>query len=211
MPSLRSRRQRNSRQRSSRRQRNSRQRNSRQRNSRNSRRNSRSQRGGNGWSAQQSLNQGKEFASFHTNQHGGAQVPLGGAPVDHDSVLPGEMRDSAGLAQADGHFRAVGGMSDAAAPAPAQKGGRRNSRRNRSRNSRSRNSRNRNSRNSRNRNSRNRNSRNRNRNSRNRNRQSGGSHSGFNGAPVSNSFNLLESGQYSKAGTADFSNPLLLK
>ena len=191
MPSLRSRRQRNSRRsrRNSRRQ-------------RSSRRNSRSQRGGNGWSAQQSLNQGKEFASFHTNQHGGAQVPLGGAPVDHDSVLPGEMRDSAGLAQADGHFRAVGGMSDAAAPAPAQKGGRRNSRRNRSRSRNSRNRKSRSSRNSRSRNSRNRNS---------RNRQSGGSHGGFNGAPVSNSFNLLESGQYSKAGTADFSNPLLLK
>jgi len=193
MPSLRSRSRRNNRSRSR---------------SRRSRRSRRSQRGGNGWSAQQSLNQGKEFASFHTNQHGGAQVPLGGAPVDHDSLLPGEMRNSAGLAQADGHFRAVGGMSDAAAPppaAPAQKGGRRS--RNRSNRSRNRNSRNR----SRNRNSRNR-SRNRNRKSRNRrNRQSGGSHGGFNGAPVSNSFNLLESGQYSKAGTADFSNPLLLK
>ena len=139
----------------------------------------------------QSLGQGREFASFHTNQHGGAMVPLGGAPVDHSSVLPDEMRASAGVSQADGFFKAVGGMSDAVAhAAPAQKGGRRSRKgKSRSRKGKSR-------------------SRSRKGKSRKGKKQSGGSHSG---APVTQSWNLLDSSQYGKAGTADFSNPLLLK
>jgi len=91
----------------------------------------RKQRGGN-------LNQGREFNSLHVNQHGGAVAQLAGAPVGYTGVLESGLRDSARLSEYDGFFKDASGMSDASNMHPAQKGGKRSTRRNKSKKSKSR-------------------------------------------------------------------------
>jgi len=130
---------------------------------------------------EQSLAQGRDFLSFHTEQHGGA---LTGAPVGDTGVLDAGLRGAAGLSQADANYAAASGMSDA-----PQKGGRRNRSNRNKRNNRS----NRNKRNNRS----NRNKRNNRSNRNNRKRQSGGSP-----AAVDAPTNLLT--DYSKAGLPSF-------
>jgi hypothetical protein len=88
----------------------------------------RKQRGGN-------LNQGREFNSLHVNQHGGAVAQLAGAPVGYTGVLESGLRDSARLSEYDGFFKDASGMSDASNMHPAQKGGKRSTRRNKSKKS----------------------------------------------------------------------------
>ncbi len=80
----------------------------------------RQQRGGNNFS----LRQGQDFSSYHTQQHGGAHGALQGAPLDYTGALPAGLRDSAGLAGYDAHFQEASGMSDLPSASPAmQKGG----------------------------------------------------------------------------------------
>ena len=67
---------------------------------RQSRRQSRSQRGGN-----VSLQQGEKFQSYHTTQHGGSRDALVGAPVEYSGVLESGLRGAAGLETYDAHFR----------------------------------------------------------------------------------------------------------
>ena len=110
MPSLRS---------QSRKQRQSRRQSRKQRQSRNR------QQGGSAMS--QSLAQGRDFLSHHTEQHGGGAMIVG-APVGDTGVLEGGLRSAAGLGKMDEAFSAIGGMKD-------QAGGRRRSRARKSRKS----------------------------------------------------------------------------
>jgi hypothetical protein len=153
------------------------------------------QRGG----ANHSLAQGAEFLSRHTNQHGGALV---GSPIDYTGRLPDELRMAARVGGLDESFRAASGMSDTEMP---QKGGRRarkstrkvrkskKSKKSKSKKSKSKKSKSKKSRSKKSKKS--------------RSRQSGGAR--YEGAPLSQSPMLLSPSQAARAGTADFSNPLL--
>jgi hypothetical protein len=133
----------------------------------------------------QSLDQGKQFMEIHKNQHGGAY--LTGAPlsqIDGSMLEPG-LRD----------FARVGGLDASVTEAStqrdpdqiAQNGGRRNrknkkSKKNRKEKKSKKSKKNRKS------------------------RQAGGA---LTGAPFNQPTMLLTSAEAAKAGTADFSNPLL--
>ena len=78
-----------------------------------------------------SLAQGKDYDNIHMGQHGGAHVPMSGAPVGDTGVLDASLRAAARIGPTDGSFQAIQGMSD-------QAGGRRRSRRSKSRRSKSR-------------------------------------------------------------------------
>lgn len=69
-----------------------------------------------------SLAQGKDYQNIHMGQHGGAYVPMSGAPVGDTGVLDASLRATARIGPTDGAFQAIQGMSD-------QSGGRRRSRR----------------------------------------------------------------------------------
>jgi hypothetical protein len=71
-----------------------------------------------------SLAQGKDYQNIHMGQHGGAYVPMSGAPVGDTGVLDASLRAAARIGPTDGAFQAIQGMSD-------QSGGRRRSRRSR--------------------------------------------------------------------------------
>jgi hypothetical protein len=71
-----------------------------------------------------SLAQGKDYENIHMGQHGGAHVPMSGAPVGDTGVLDASLRAAARIGPTDGAFQAIQGMSD-------QAGGRRRSRRSR--------------------------------------------------------------------------------
>jgi hypothetical protein len=71
-----------------------------------------------------SLAQGKDYENIHMGQHGGAYVPMSGAPVGDTGVLDASLRATARIGPTDGAFQAIQGMSD-------QAGGRRRSRRSR--------------------------------------------------------------------------------
>ena len=164
---------------------NSRKANSRKANSRkaNSRKGpSRKQSGG----ANESLNQGIEFASKHVNQHGGAL--LTGSPVGYTGMLPDELRMAARIGGLDASLRETAGMSDSPL---AQKGGRRNTRKSSKKSKKS-----------------SKKSKKSSKKSKKSSRQSGGSRS-LDGAPIGESPMLLSPSQAARAGTADFSNPLL--
>ena len=88
--------------------------------SKKSKKSKKTQRGG----ANESLAQGAEFLSRHTNQHGGAL--LTGSPVGYTGMLPDELRMAARVGGLDESFRATAGMSDT--DMPFQKGGRRSTR-----------------------------------------------------------------------------------
>jgi len=62
---------------------------------------------------QQSLAQGREYASLHANQHGGAAVSLASsAPVGYTGVLDGSLREIARVSPLDQSIGAIQGMSD---------------------------------------------------------------------------------------------------
>ena len=118
----------------------------------------------------QSLSQGQQFASYHTNQHGGAY--LTGAPVSAitDSSLSADLRSFARVDSLDASIRDASMQRDldqVQVHAP-QAGGRRKSKKSK--------------------------------------KQRGGA---LTGAPLSQSNMLLSASDAAKAGTADFSNPLL--
>lgn len=133
----------------------------------------------------QNLAQGREFQETHRNQHGGGSWSGAGlgAPVGYTGTLPQELVASARVGPTLQALQAASGMSDteSAPAAPAQTGGGR--RRKSSRKSRK--------------------SRKGRKGSR---RQRGGAYSP---AEYNSPTMLLSPAQAAKAGTADFSNPLL--
>jgi hypothetical protein len=163
-----------------------------------SRKNMRRNRRQHGGSAMgQSLAQGQQYAALHRSQHGGAM--LSGAPVSAitDSMLPGDLRS----------FARIGGLDDSIAAAatqrdpdqmPLQKGGRRarNSRKNRNSRKGSRKAKGKKA------------SR-KTKSSRKSSRRSRRQYGGAMGAPYNQPTMLLSASEAAKAGTADFSNPLL--
>jgi len=185
-------------------------------NRKNTRKNRR-QSGGNNFS----LRQGQEFASYHTQQHGGAYTPIHGAPLDYSAALPAELRDSAHLGGYDKYYQEASGMSDttpATVPMPEQKGGaRRSSKRSskkaskKSKKASKRKSSKRSSKKSKKASKRsNKKSSKRKsskRSNRRNNRQRGGRMLG--NSPVDSPTMLLTPSEAAKAGTGDFSNPLL--
>ena len=157
----------------------------------------------------QSLAQGRQFSELHSKQHGGAM--LTGAPLSEisGSMLPQDLRS----------FARVGGLDDSIAAAatqrdpdqmPVQHGGRRRKNKKNSRKPSRKPSR-KNKKNSRKVSRKNKkNSRKNRKNSRtpsrkNRKNQRGGAV----GAPFNQPTMLLSASDAAKAGTADFSNPLL--
>ena len=148
-----------------------------------------------------SLAQGTQFAGYHSNQHGGAAV-LGGAPLDYTGVLDAGLRDSARVGGYDKFFNEASGMTDGT-PATinitqnSQSGGSRSSKRKNVRKNRS--SKRKNVRKNR---SSKRNAK-KNRSSSKRRAQHGGQ------SPVDAPTMLLSRDAAMRAGTGDFSNPLL--
>ena len=163
-------------------------RNSRRNSRKNSRRNSRKDRRQNGGGAMlQSLAQGQQFASIHKAQHGGAM--LTGAPLSaiSDSMLPGDLRSFARIGGLDASIADAAQMRDPdQVQMPAQKGGRRGKASRKNKDSRK-------------------NKKASRKNKKNSRKQYGGAM----GAPYNQPTMLLSASEAAKAGTADFSNPLL--
>jgi len=153
-----------------------------------------------GAAASLSLPQGVDFASRHVNQHGGAL--LTGAPVGYTGMLPPELRMVARVGGLDDSISAAAGQRDPdqmPLPVLAQKGGRRRKSGRKSRKS---------GRKSRKSGRKSRKSGRKSRKSRKERKQHGGFRH-MEGAPLSDSTSLLPPHLAAKAGTADFSNPLL--
>ena len=174
-----------------------------------------------GAAASLSLPQGVDFASRHVNQHGGAL--LTGAPVGYTGMLPPELRMVARIGGLDDSIAAAAGQRDPdqmPLAVPAQKGGRRRKSAGRKTGRKSRKSR-KSGRKSRKSGRKSRKSGRKERKSGRRcgprkssrkERKSRKQHGGFRhieGAPLSASTSLLPSHLASRAGTGDFSNPLL--
>ena len=171
-----------------------------------------------GGAASLSLPQGVDFASRHVNQHGGAL--LTGAPVGYTGMLPNELRMVARVGGLDESIAAAAGQRDPdqmPLPVPAQKGGRRKSKRGSRKTVRksrkSKRSSRKTGRKSRKCSRKERKSGRKERKSGRKERKSGRKqHGGFRtleGAELSAPTSLLPPHLAAKAGTADFSNPLL--
>jgi hypothetical protein len=144
-----------------------------------------------GGAASLSLPQGVDFASRHVNQHGGAL--LTGAPVGYTGMLPNELRMVARVGGLDDSIAAAAGQRDPdqmPLPVPAQKGGRRRKSAGRKSRKTGRKSR-------------------KTRKTGRKSRKQHGGHRVLEGAPLSAFTSLLPPHLAAKAGTADFSNPLL--
>ena len=163
-----------------------------------------------GGAASLSLPQGVDFASRHVNQHGGAL--LTGAPVGYTGMLPNELRMVARIGGLDESIAAAAGQRDPdqmPLPVPAQKGGRRRKSVGSSRKSRkSRKPSRKTGRKTRKERKSRKSCRKSGRKERKSRKQHGG-HRVLEGAPLSAYTSLLPSHLAAKAGTADFSNPLL--
>jgi hypothetical protein len=142
-----------------------------------------------------SLAQGRQYSELHSNQHGGGA--LVGAPVGDQGLLPDDLRVAARIAPLDARLGEISGMSDQSSIAP-MKGGRRKSRRGgkksrkalkKSRKGRKASKKSRKS----------------SKKSRKRKMRGGA----YSPAPYNAPTMLLSSSEAAKAGTADFSNPLL--
>jgi len=173
---------------------------SRKANRKNTRKNKR-QSGGN--AMQQSLAQGIQYlggapGSPKYNMAGGAYTPLGGAPVGDTGVLDAALRDIARVGPLDHKLTEIVGMRDPDQPGGSMSGGRRRNRKNRKDSRKNRKNSRKNSRKNR------KNSRKNRKNSR---RQGGGGH--WSPSPIGAPNMLLSQSEAAKAGTADFSNPLL--
>lgn len=129
-----------------------------------------------------SLLQGMEFDEIHKNQHGGG-APLMGAPVGYTGMLEDSLRASARVGPIDSSLSEIRGMSDNAMPEldVATPKQSGGSRKNKKASRKNKKA------------------------SRKNRKMSGGA------APIDASFELLSPAMRMKAGTADFSNPLLLK
>ena len=131
-----------------------------------------------------SMAQGREYQEIHKNQHGGGSWSGAGlgAPVGYSGVLPQELVASARVGPTLQSLGEISGMRDQeSAPAPSQTGGgrRRKGRKGSRKGKKSR---------------------------KGSRRQRGGAYAP---APYNAPGMLLSAGQAAKAGTADFSNPLL--
>jgi hypothetical protein len=173
-------------------------------NRRTNRRNRKSQRGGAYNPMELSLAQGQEFQERHVNQHGGGGYQAGGyAPVGDQGLLPADLRTMARVSPLDGALEQIKGMSDLPQPeVPKQSGGGMNipppppnsrRRRNGRRNGRK---------------SMNRRGRKNTRRCWTRRGQRGGG-AQLLGAPYNAPAMLLTPAEAARAGTADFSDPLL--
>ena len=185
--------------------------------SRKNMRRNRRQHGG-GVAMAQSLAQGRQFAEIHRAQHGGAM--LSGAPLSAitDSMLPGDLRS----------FARIGGLDDSIAAAatqrdpdqmPAQKGGRRSKASRKNKDSRKNKGSRKASRKAKGKKasrkakgkkaSRKAKGKKASRKSSRKNRKNRKQYGGAMGAPYNQPTMLLSASEAAKAGTADFSNPLL--
>jgi hypothetical protein len=178
------------------------------RKNRKSSRRNRRQRGGAYNPMALSLLQGMEYGELHRNQHGGGGYQAGGyAPVGDQGLLPADLRTMARVSPLDGALDQIKGMSDLpqATEVPKQSGGgynmpppppkTRKGRKNRKTNRRRRNTAAR------------RNNLRRSNRRRRGGQRGGGAH--LSGAPVSAPGMLLTPAEAARAGTADFSDPLL--
>ena len=143
----------------------------------------------------QSLAQGEQFAK-HMAQHGGAY--LTGAPLSEisGSMLAPELRSFARVEGLDASIAAASHQRDPD-QMPAQKGGKRTRKNRKSGRKNRKTSR------------KNRKSERKNRKSERKNRKSSQEGGSLAGAPINQPSMLLSSAAAAKAGTADFSNPLL--
>jgi hypothetical protein len=162
--------------------------------------------------------QGKQFDAVTKNYHGGAYTPMGGAPVGDQGLLPQELRDSARIIPLDVKSQEIVGLHDPDQVAMPMSGGRRlggkgrNSRMYRKNNMRK--SRKNNMRKSRKNNMRKsrKNNMRKSKGSRKNNMrksQRGGAYTPVVGSPNDAPNMLLTPSEAAKAGTGDFSNPLL--
>jgi hypothetical protein len=178
----------------------------------NTRKNRRNMKGGN--PMQLSLAQGREFSEIHKAQHGGGA--LMGAPVGYTGMLDDSLRASARVGPLDASVAAIQGMKDMPdAVVPEQTGGRRKSTRKNKKASRKSKGRKNSMRKSKGRknsmrkNSMRKNRKNSMRKNKKNSRKSNGRKMYGGSAPIDASFDLLSPAMRMKAGTADFSNPLL--
>jgi hypothetical protein len=146
-----------------------------------------------------SLAQGKQFAEIHSNQHGGGAA-LVGAPVGDQGLLPDDLRVAARIAPLDARLGEISGMSDQPSIAP-MKGGRRKSRRGGKKSRKA----SKKSRKGRKASKKSRKSSKKSRKAGKRKMRGGA----YSPAPYNAPTMLLSSSEAAKAGTADFSNPLL--
>jgi hypothetical protein len=149
-----------------------------------------------------SLAQGKQFAEIHSTQHGGGAA-LVGAPVGDQGLLPDDLRVAARIAPLDARLGEISGMSDQPSIAP-MKGGKRKSRKGGKKSKKSLKSR-KASKKSRKASKKSRKASKKSRKAGKRKMRGGA----YSPAPYNAPTMLLSSSEAAKAGTADFSNPLL--
>ena len=140
-----------------------------------------------------SLAQGRQYQELHKNQHGGSSTQMAhGAPVGYDGMLPADLRASARVEPTFSAMQQIQGMSDMpqATTTTQQTGGRR--RKSKTRKSKSKKSKK---------------SHKGSKKSRKGSRKSRKMRGGM--APYNSPSMLLSPAMAAKAGTADFSNPLL--
>ena len=158
----------------------------------------RSQKGGNYNPGQLNLIQGQQYRNTHSTQSGGGSA-LYGAPVGDSGMLPADLRIAARIGPLDSATAEISGMRDEGTVAPAapatQSGGRRRSRRSSKKSRKSRKA-----------SKKSKKSKSRKTKSSRRRRQRGGA---LTGAPYNAPSMLLSPAAAARAGTADFSNPLL--
>lgn len=157
------------------------------------------------------LGQGREFQEIHRNQHGGGSWTGAGlgAPVGDQGLLPQELVASARVGATLNALQEASGMSDTAPAAPAaQAGGARRRRRGSRKSKKSKKNSRKGSRSAsrKNRKGSRKNRKGSRKNRKNSRRQRGGAYAP---APYNAPTMLLSPAQAAKAGTADFSNPLL--
>ena len=145
-----------------------------------------------------SLAQGRQYSELHSNQHGGGA--LVGAPVGDQGLLPDDLRVAARIAPLDARLGEISGMSDQPSIAP-MKGGRRKSRRGGKKSRKALKK----SRKGRKASKKSRKSSKKSRKAGKRKMRGGA----YSPAPYNAPTMLLSSSEAAKAGTADFSNPLL--
>jgi hypothetical protein len=150
-----------------------------------------------------SLAQGRQYQELHQGQHGGSSMQMAhGAPVGYSGMLPDDLRASARVEPTFASFQQIQGMSDMP-QAPQQTGGRRRKASKKSKKSRKASKKSKKSRKA------SKKSRKASKKSKKSSKSSRKMRGGM--AEISSPTMLLSPAMAAKAGTADFSNPLLLK
>lgn len=153
-----------------------------------------------------SLAQGAEYLKNHEGQRGGGSA-LMGAPLDYDSMLPGDLRTAARIDVLDKATNEIAGMSDMPSPVAPQAGGSPGSKGKRRRKSKASRKGRKASRKGRKASKKVRKASRKGRRGSKRRTMKGGAK--FEGAPYNSPNMLLSPQMAARAGTADFSNPLL--